>query len=229
MTIKRALLATTAFALAASVAPAPAADGTMYVALGGGGDWLREQYGRATAGSDYIGVGASGDVGFVLHAAVGSGVSAIDGLRIELEASYRQNDATGYLLSYTTLWIGGPVEVQESTFAVLANAWYECDFGNLHPYVGGGAGWAKTDIEGDFFGSVIGPTRDIDSSGSGFAWQFGAGINYDLSPNVTVGVGYRYFSGPEVDMSPPALANSAGPVTWDVSGQSVVLDLTFKL
>jgi opacity protein-like surface antigen len=230
MTIRRTLLATTALALGLTFTTAEAGDRSMYFTVGGGGNWLDDQSGRATASGDYFGPGATADIGFVLRAAVGGQVDGVvDGLRIEVEASYRHNDATGYLLSYTTLWIGGPFEVTESTFAVLANAWYEFDIGNLHPYFGGGAGWADTEIEGDFFGSIVGPSRDIDSSGNGFAWQLGAGINYDVSPNVAIGIGYRYFSGPDVDILPLALANNAGSATWEVTTQSVVLDLSFKL
>ena len=35
------------------------------------------------------------------------------------------------------------------------------------------------------------------TSNDGFAWQLGAGFNYEASPDVNVGLDYRYFVGPE--------------------------------
>lgn len=71
-------------------------------------------------------------------------------------------------------------------------------------------------------------TRVVDDSGNGFAWQLGGGINFDVSPNVIIGVGYRYFSGPDVDVLPPVAINNA-VASMESTSQSVVIDLSFKL
>lgn len=34
----------------------------------------------------------------------------------------------------------------------------------------------------------------MDDSGTGFAWQVGAGVSYDLTSNLTAELGYRYFN-----------------------------------
>lgn len=232
MTIKRALLATAAFALCATIAPAQADERTMYVTLGGGGNWLDDQTGHATNSGDFFGLSLTPDTGFVLTAAVGARLdSFIDGLRVEVEGSYRHNNVEGYWVSRSNFMFPsymGPAEGDETTFAVLANAWWEFDIGRVHPYAGGGAGWARTELEGDYLGSGrVG--HDLDATGDGFAWQLGGGINFDVSPNVTIGVGYRYFSGPDIDLPARAFINQAGTATLESTSQSVVLDLSFKL
>lgn len=231
MTIKRALLATTAFALSAALARAEANDRTMYFTVGGGGNGLSDQTARNTEPGSFFAFTANGDTGFVLKAAVGGRLdNVIHGLRVEIEGSYQQNSVKGGLGSHTGgTFRSGHLEFDQTTFAVLANAWWEFDIGSLHPYAGGGAGWAKTDLDGSMaqFGPPFG-TRKMEDSGDGFAWQLGGGINFDVSPNVVIGVGYRYFSGPDVDVAPPIAINTAN-ASMDVTSQSVVLDLTFKL
>jgi len=225
------LLATAALTLGAAIAPAHAGDRTMYFTVGGGGNWLSDQSARATEPGSFFAFGTTGDTGFVLKAAVGGRLdNVIDGLRIEIEGSYQQNSVEGNWGSHNGATLrSGHLEFDQTTFAVLANAWWEFDLGSLHPYVGGGAGWAKTELEGKM--AQFGPpfaTRVIDDSGNGFAWQLGGGVNFDVSPNVVIGVGYRYFSGPDVDVA-PAVAINAAAASMDVTSQSVVLDLSFKL
>ena len=71
-------------------------------------------------------------------------------------------------------------------------------------YLGGGAGWARRNVEGvfgtTFTGGGSGPLygHSFDQDESGFAWQVGAGVNYELEQGVRLGLGYRYFRGPDV-------------------------------
>ncbi len=68
-------------------------------------------------------------------------------------------------------------------YGVLANAWYDIDTGGpMTPYLGGGFGLGVVDL----------PNAD---SETGYAYQVGGGLNFDLTPSgdTFVGVGYRYY------------------------------------
>jgi opacity protein-like surface antigen len=81
------------------------------------------------------------------------------------------------------------------------------DFGDENGfsfYAGGGIGWARTKYtvefddptDADFVNIVRGSAKD-----SGFAWQAIAGVRYAISPNMDVGLKYRYFRGNKVEES----------------------------
>ena len=45
----------------------------------------------------------------------------------------------------------GIVEYDHETFSVLANIWWDIPIGgNFSPYIGGGIGWADTNVDGTF-------------------------------------------------------------------------------
>ena len=221
MTFRRISLATTAIVLGAAVAPAQAGDRTMYFTVGGGLNLLQDQSTQriyATLANEALTFDPNSEIGFVLHAAVGTHVDNIlPGLELEVEASYRQNQADGNWIRHTAFMFqptGAPIG-DESTWAVLANAWYEMKMGNLRPYIGGGAGWGEAKIGSTSF----------EKTSDGFAWQIGGGVNFSISSNVSIGVGYRYFDGPSVNVTPDNALNPLGDV--DQPSQSVTLDLTF--
>ncbi len=206
MRLKRLLLASSALALFAGASTAQA-DG-LYISAFGGANFAQD----SSAGALFTD-GAStqitanwatdADTGFVIGGAVGTHLDKwVQGLRVELEASYRRNDVSGVWgtagFTDTTDLVSssGTIDANLSTFAVLANAWYEHDMGwKVKPYVGGGIGWART----KFDGASISPLIVFDRENDGFAWQLGAGFNYEASPGVNVGLGYRYLNGPDIN------------------------------
>jgi OOP family OmpA-OmpF porin len=232
MRIKGVLLATTALALLAGAQSAQA--GELYISVFGGANFLVNSSGPT---DDESGVGAwstDADTGFLVGAAVGTHLDKwVKGLRVELEASYRRNDVRGDWkeVSEGGDSSGGSIDGNMSTFAIMANAWYDIDIGNkVRPYVGGGVGWAR--VHGDIrftqltsSGHPTTPTshtsilRDHD----GFAWQLGAGFHYEVAPNVDVGVGYRYFNGPNIN---GVFENESNGGTIDNNSHSVMVDLT---
>src|SRR5262249_40377578 len=127
------------------------------------------------------------DTGYVIGGAVGMHFDQLlPGLRGEGEASYRRNKLNGTrcVTTFSTTQ-GGVIHAHDSTFALMANVWYDI---HLSPrwatYIGGGAGWARREVEGVFgttftgigFGPLYGGSFDVHESG--FAWQLGAGVNY---------------------------------------------------
>ncbi|MEQ1864710.1 MAG: outer membrane beta-barrel protein [Micropepsaceae bacterium] len=201
--MKRVLLATTALAMFAGAGQAQAG-GDLYLSVFGGANFLADS-------SFFDGDGCEGcsdsfssdaDTGFVLGGAIGTSLEKwAKGLRVEMEVSYRRNDVGG---TWTTDGgeLGGPIDGNMSTFAIMANTWYDIDVGHkVVPYVGGGVGWARMNGDVQFIDTIgcCGTTEDNEDSNSGFAWQLGLGINYEVMPAVDVGIDYRYFVGPRFD------------------------------
>ena len=183
--------------------------------------------------------------GFVLGGAVGAKLDNwLDGLRAEMELSYRHNKLKGdwqfsldgnfptSFYSSTDFEVAGSSSGDLSRFAVMANVWYDIDAGSrIVPYVGGGVGWNRVRLELD--GEVSDPgflMTDVvgqDFSESGFAWQLGAGANYEVSPGVKVGVGYRYFHGADIDRA--FGAKNSAPAQTDGSNHAIQASVTVDL
>ena len=85
--------------------------------------------------------------------------------------------------------------------------------------LGAGIGLASNDVS----------TSDNVSQGSdtvyGFAWQAGAGFDYALTRNVSIGVGYRYLDPGEVDLDLRNGANPFGSFELDLSAHEVATSL----
>lgn len=145
--------------------------------------------------SDVTTTGASAelesDAGYVLGASLGyspaSDIPFYNMTRWELEYSYRANDGDS---------IGGlPVSSTETLVNSLMANWL-LDFKNdtyFTPYAGGGIGFANVELE-----TAGGGVDD-----SVFAWQLMAGIGYEPEsmPHTVWGLGYRYFTTDDVDIS----------------------------
>jgi OOP family OmpA-OmpF porin len=201
MRMKRVLLASSALTLLAAMGQAQAKD--LYVSVLAGANWLSDS--SATTPSGDTGHSFDGDTGFLLGAAFGTSLDKwARGLRTELEVSFRRNDLGGsWFTDFPST--GGIIDGNLSTFAIMANLWYDIDVGSkFRPYVGGGAGWARSHFEAAFITTFTdgGPSVDLNEirrvDNSGFAWHLGLGFNYEVMPGVDAGLGYRYFEGPRI-------------------------------
>ncbi len=233
MKTKLTLLASSAIVALSLATPANAA-GNWYVGVFGGANWVKDHsFSVATAptsSADTLTWATDGDSGFIVGGAVGMSLNQfMNGLRAEVEVAYRENQVDGVWQSNTGTPTGvstGALDIDHSTFSVMANIWYDFELGGISPYIGGGVGWAETELDGNYLGtSLSGP---FSFSDSGFAWQLGAGINFDVSPNIKLGVGYRYFAGPDVTVGSIYAPNSA---TADVDSEnhSAIVSLTFGM
>lgn len=61
--------------------------------------------------------------------------------------------------------------------------------GKIHPYIGFGIGWSW----GEFNASAPG-FGSVDESDNAFAWQILAGVNFEITPQWSADIGYRYFT-----------------------------------
>lgn len=160
-----------------------------YVKVFGGAAFLNDFNGHG----NHVGFNTTFDTGYVAGAAIGSEIDAVPGLRVELEASFRQAQLQG-----TLFYCGDPSVMGGSsgTFAALVNVVYSVDAGGgFHPYAFVGAGGASRRIE-------LQPTPDNwknTSDEHGFAFQLGTGVEYQFADGVKLGIGYTYFQGPQDD------------------------------
>jgi opacity protein-like surface antigen len=85
-----------------------------------------------------------------------------------------------------------PADGDISAISIMGNGWYNFPTtGNWGGYIGGGVGFAQAEFDAGGY--------SYDSTE--FAWQLGAGINVKTDSGFAYGIGYRYFSIPEIDES----------------------------
>lgn len=230
---KRALLATSALAVLAGASQAQA--DPVYLSVFGGANFQHSNSGHTSGCCSFTSNKVDPDTGFLIGAEIGFHFDRwLHGLRGGFEASYRRNDIGGHWLASTFgNSTGGPIDVNVSTFAVMANVWYDVDFGRKwKPYFGGGAGWARTKVDGALVttfstnaGNHSGTTFAYEKSG--FAWQLGAGVNYEIQDGVSLGLGYRYFRGPEIK-NDIFIGKNNLPVNFENDNHSVMINLTIE-
>ena len=211
MGLKKVLLASAAM-LVGLAATDTAQAGGVYGTFSGGLNWTDGI--KATGPSTTV--NTSADTGFVVSVAVGWHLDDIvmKGLRVELEGAYRHNNQPGTGVISST----SGVTQTTSTWSVMGNVWYDFDMGGrLRPYFGGGIGWARDKfIPKPFAGA---PTVENE----GFAWQAGAGLNVMLTPDASVGLGYRYMDTDGYGSTP------AGTDLGDATHSSVVFTINYNL
>ena len=237
MNSKMTLLASAAVAVMSLTNVGTAVAGPWYVNVAAGANWVDDsRYSGEEATSTTFFFETDPSIGFVISGAVGYDLGQmLKGLRVEGELAYRENNVHGRWSSAVTgttttttpttnaITDGGALDIQHTTFSIMANAWYDFQVMGLNPYVGGGIGWADVSLDGKFDSK-----HAISASESGFAWQLGAGLNFDIEPGMKLGIGYRYLQGPDVTLHAPGDLN---PETGDIDDQnhSLTVGLTVGL
>lgn len=85
----------------------------------------------------------------------------------------------GTFITPATVEVGGDISV----FGFMANAWYDFYTGEpWRPYLGGGIGMANLALD---------EATLADDDDWVFAYQFGAGVSYEITPRVVLAVEYR--------------------------------------
>lgn len=232
MKTKTALLAGSALLALSLTAPAQA--GNFYVTLLGGVSMLNDHTFLASdpvTPTSTLFFAPDSNSGYIVGGAVGMDLGQlVQGLRAEAEVAYRHNQVDGHWTSNsgpTPGW-SGSLDLEHSTFSVMANAWYDFEIQGIKPYVGGGIGWARSKVEGQY----IGGGAALNEDDSGFAWQLGAGVNFNIAPNTSMGIGYRYMQTRKVTiLSPSELAGFPNSSQGEVEGgnQSVIVNVNYRL
>ena len=145
------------------------------------------------------------DTGFVVG--VAAGVS-FDNFELEGEVAYRKADTGDATVSYGGYSYSAPIDGEVNATSFMVNTWYNFGLGQkLDGYAGGGIGTVKSEAKGYGYSD---DTTD-------FGWQVGAGVAMPLESGFSVGVGYRYFSVPEV-----------GELESDVTSNDLVFEVKKK-
>ncbi len=145
-------------------------------------------FGSAWTPDAHLGVDNSEEAKTVFddpHASFGAiiGAEVAPHLRGELELSFVRSEPS-YLAETPPLPYSGRFD---QTF-VLANLWQDFGEGPLTAYAGGGLGFALVDYDITGYSSN---EYDYDGSLGVFAGQFGAGLRYQATSNLTFDIGYR--------------------------------------
>lgn len=196
--MKKYILTMTVIVVLTTPISSPNAREGWYVTGGAGGTLLQESsstaadaFGNAiTFDTDFdFGFGLQGAAGYAWDSHGDRGGGAV--LRVEGEVFYKSNDIDTFTLKTVTVaGIGtfvtpatesGTGDV--SALGFMANAWYEFFTGMpWRPYVGGGVGLANISLDE--------PTLADDDDWV-FAYQFGAGLGYEITPDFVIAVEYR--------------------------------------
>ena len=190
--MKRLLLAATLLG-----APLTAAAQTVtgpYIGLGGGANFMQQQRPSNVSTGGFVAggpaVNLSYDTGFVGVGALGYGLG--NGLRFELEGSYRYNRLDGRKTA-SLISDGG----REEKYGAMVNAVYDFDIGApVVPYAGVGVGYQWTHFQQrttnvDAFGPIF--TSRGGTQGS-FAYQamLGAAFPITAVPGLSLTAEYRF-------------------------------------
>ncbi|MEM1109439.1 MAG: outer membrane beta-barrel protein [Planctomycetota bacterium] len=126
-----------------------------------------------------------------------SGAIGIDGglLRSELEVTFR--DTEGILIETDPPSADAGSGSFENV-SLMSNVYLDLPLpAGFELFAGGGIGLVVFD--GDITGTGSLDAADFDDAGFGFAYQFKAGITYELTRNIKITTGYRFWSASEID------------------------------
>ncbi|MCX5844036.1 MAG: outer membrane beta-barrel protein [Deltaproteobacteria bacterium] len=90
----------------------------------------------------------------------------------------------------TALPRGGTVEGDVKFNNFMFNAIAKYPQGKIHPYIGAGLGFSSFDLSL----STTSPARSMSNDDTVFAWQILFGVEIDLTNNLSMDIGYRYFA-----------------------------------
>ncbi|MBX9702450.1 MAG: OmpA family protein [Acetobacteraceae bacterium] len=249
MSRRTALLAATLLA-APAVASAQPVSG-LYIGGGAGVNWVNPPSHVDLAGPGFglgqnVTLSNAGKVNFrtgwtgVLSVGWGFG----NGIRAEVEGNYRSNEVDsirGFGLAPV-----GRTGGWQSTYGVMANAFYDFDFANFglgrsifQPYVGVGVGYAWTDWRNVRGNSVpTGLSINVDDTSGAFAFQGIAGVATPLTwlgvTGLTLTAEYRFFGTLQPDLNatirnPVTNAVSRGTIEPQNYNHSILLGLRYAL
>ncbi len=153
-----------------------------------------------------------GQDGYAGLGSVGYGFG--NGVRLEVEGNYRENDAKELAGTRFPTTASGRIQ----TYGAMANALFDFDIGVpwLFPYAGAGAGYAWTKLDGFSATSAAQPfALDAGNHADGkFAYQAMAGLSFPVPdvPGLSITAEYRFFAVTAGAQFPTEELTSAGVI-----------------
>jgi OmpA-OmpF porin, OOP family len=205
----------------------PGDPGSFYLRLEGG--WNHAN-GMSFAGNPTPGITGSmtEDEGYIIGGAAGYVVAPtpLGNFRVELNLDYRDNGIKSLSVAgFAPGAAGGDVE----SLAGMVNGIFDLPFNfwGLKPYVGAGAGLLSMTLSNVTLGGVA----TVNDTTTVPAVQLMAGVNYNLTPNWSLGLQYRFLNGFNPNFHTAAFAGlppGTSIATSDYQNHSVMLTLTYS-
>lgn len=179
-------------------------------------------YGRADAGYSIGGdIDFGGNNSYDLEndwsQHLGLGYAFQNGFRLEGEISHRYNDFGD---DATPPLTDGNVHA----WATMLNGYYDFNRGgSVQPYIGLGVGAARLNVSAA--GPSLGAFQDQDTV---LAYQGMVGVAFDLTEQLALDVGYRYFVADEADFDGVSPNLTASAFSADYTHQAVTLGLRYQ-
>ena len=206
MMMRKALLGAALLATVSSAAMAQATTG-FYVGGAGGVNWLQD----ADVQGGAVNSQAEFDYGWGAVGAVGYGLG--NGVRLEFEAGYRNND-----IDKTS---SGNGTGDATALSFMGNVLYDIQTGTpFTPYVGVGIGYARTRLND---AAAFSNTR-VDDEDWNFAYQGIVGVAYSIIPALKLTLDYRYFA----TLDPEYKTNTGVSVDSEYQSHAVMLGLRYE-
>ncbi|WP_439598936.1 outer membrane protein, partial [Falsiroseomonas sp.] len=235
MRVRNALLAATFLALPLAAQAQPITG--LYVGAGAGVNLLQESdvstSGPVVAGT--TNAQRSGQIefnyGYVGVISLGYGFG--NGVRVELEGSYRENEVDG-ISGFSGLTRPVRTDGKARSYGVMANALYDFDLGPgsfITPYVGAGAGYIWHEYDSVRAVGANGINSVTDGEQGRFAYQAIVGAAFPISavPGLAVTTEYRFMGtlSPELDTRSNARPGAAGNAEVDNFNHSLLIGLRY--
>lgn len=123
-----------------------------------------------------------------------------DPIRAEIEAGYGRNDAD--TVTFTLIGIGLPpldADGKISVFTAMLNGYYDIPTDSpWTPYIGAGVGLSRVNADISTLGVPL-----VDDNDTVFAVQAMAGVEYAVSPTVSILGEYRFSATADIDLVDP--------------------------
>ncbi len=234
-TLRSALLATTLLALPI-VAQAQPVTG-LYVGAGAGVNLLQESDISLSnqLGTNLGGRSGSAEFNYGYVGALSIGYGYGNGVRVEFEGSYRQNEIDD-VSGFTGGAPGLPRPVRSSgdakTYALMLNALYDFDLGPgsfFTPYVGIGAGYAWHQYDDVVARGANNNALFINGIDGQFAYQAIVGAAFPIAsvPGLAVTAEYRFLGSLEPSLDAASSGGARGSADVDNYNHSLLLGLRY--
>ena len=141
-------------------------------------------------------------------------------MRSKASSLYRQNGIDQERLLGMIIAIDG----HERSYALMANGYYRVDTGTfVTPYIGAGIGGALLTVDADSVGG------NFSDDSFEFAYQAMAGLAFEITPQLDVGLEYRFFGTTSPSFSDSVVGGGAVTVDPDYLSNNILLTLTYRL
>lgn len=155
-------------------------------------------FNSTTVKYEYAGQTSDGPKTNAFNISPSVGFFIIDNLAISIELDYKTaTTKQDNLISEPTLG-GGYTTIdtknKETTFSIMPTVTYFFSKGKARPYINAGMGFAKINLENNYYGSSAdGPAYGYaESSNDGLVWGAGGGLAYFITNTISFDIGLAY-------------------------------------